>query len=80
MDYSSERSKTPKTGEFLLPKSKAQTLLQITENITEMLPNTFPSTDQVFSFLTMHRTSDIADALQRLGHRISYSGTLAVED
>ena len=59
----------------MLPKSKAQKVLQITQNITALLPNTLPSKDQVLLSLTMHRktgSSDVVDTLHRLGHGISY--------
>ena len=65
----------------MLPKSKARKVLQITQNITARLPNTFPSKDQVLLSLTMHRktgSGDAVDTLHRLGQGISYSGTLFV--
>ena len=67
----------------MLPKSKARKVLQITQNITALLPNTLPSKDQVLLSLTMHKktgSSDVVDTLHRLGHGISYSETLLVED
>ena len=67
----------------MLPKSKARKVLQITQNITALLPNTLPSKDQVLLSLTMHKktgSSDVVDTLHRLGHGISYSETLFVED
>ena len=54
----------------MLPKSKAQKVLQITQNIRALLPNTLPSKDQVLLSLTMRRktgSSDVVDTLHRLG-------------
>ena len=59
----------------MLSKSKAQTVLQITQNITALLPDNLPSKDQVLSSLAMHReigSSDLVDTL----HGRSYSETL----
>ena len=67
----------------MLPKSKAQKVLQTTRNITALLPNALPSKDEVLLSLTMHRkteSSDVVDTLHCLGHGISYSETLFVED
>ena len=67
----------------MLPKSKAQKVLQITQNITALLPNTLTSKDQVFLSLTMHRktgSSDVVDTLHRFRHGILYFETLLVED
>ena len=67
----------------MLPKSKAQKVLQITQNIRALLPNTLPSKDQVLLSLTMHRktgSSDVVDTLHCLGYGISYSETLFVKD
>ena len=67
----------------MLPKSKAQKVLQITRNITALLPNALPLKDQVLLSLTMHRktgSSDVLDTLHRLRHGISYSETLFVQD
>ena len=77
------RGQIANNGRVMLPKSKAQKVLQITQNITALLPNTLPSKDQVLLSLTMHRktgSSDVVDTLHRLGHGISYSETLLVED
>ena len=77
------RGQIANNGRVMLPKSKAQKLLQITQNITALLPNTLPSKDQVLLSLAMHRktgSSDVVDTLHRLGHGISYSETLLVED
>ena len=57
-------------GRVMLPKSKAQKMLQITRNMTALLPNTLSSRDQVFLSLTMHRkiaSSDVVGTLHRLG-------------
>ena len=78
----SYRGQIANNGRVMLPKSKAQKVIQITQNITALLPNILPSKDQVFLSLTMHRktgSSDAVDTLHRLGHGISYSGTF-VED
>ena len=67
----------------MLPKSKAQKVLKITQNITALLPNTLPSKDQVLLSLTMQRktgSSDVVDTLHHLGHGISYSETLCIEN
>ena len=82
MDCSSGRSNSANNGRVKLPKSKAQKILQITQNITAPLPNTSPSKYQVLSSLTMHRktgSSDVVDTLHCLGHGISHSETF-VED
>ena len=83
MDCSSGRSNSANNGRVKLPKSKAQKILQITQNITALLPNTSPSKYQVLLSLTMHRktgSSDAVDTLHCLRHGISYSETLFVED
>ena len=70
-------------GRVMLPKSKAQKMLQITRNMTALLPNTLSSKDQVLLSLTMHRkvgSSDVVGTLHRLGHGIVYSEALFVED
>ena len=41
------RGQIANNGRVMLPKSKAQKVLQITQNITALLPNTLPSKDQV---------------------------------
>ena len=67
----------------MLSKSKAQKMLQITRNMTTLLPNILSSRDQVFLSLTMHRkiaSSDVLGTLHRLGHGILYSEALFVED
>ena len=40
------RGQIANNGKVMLPKSKAQTVLQITQNIIALLPNTLPSKDQ----------------------------------
>ena len=70
-------------GRVMLPKSKAQKMLQITRNMTALLPNTLSSKDQVLLSLAMHRkvgSSDVVGTLHRLGHGIVYSEALFVED
>ena len=70
-------------GRVKLPKSKAQKVLQIVQNIESLLPNSSPSLYQVLLSLTMHRntgSSGVVDTLHRLGHGISYSETLSIED
>ena len=77
------RGQIANNGRVMLPKSKAQKVLQITQNITALLPNTLPSKDQVLLSLTMHRktgSSDVVDTLHCLWHGISHSETLFVED
>ena len=67
----------------MLPKSKAQKVLQIKQNITALLLNALPSKDQVLLSLTMHRklgSSDVVDTLHPLGHEILYFETFFVED
>ena len=65
----------------MLPKSKAQKVSQITQNITSLLPNALPSLDQIILSLPMHRktgSSDVIDTLPCLGHGISYSEQIAI--
>ena len=67
----------------MLPKSKAQKVLQATQSITSLLPNTLQLKYQVLLSLTMHRkieSRDVRDTLHRLGHGISISETLFVEE
>ena len=67
----------------MLPKSKAQKVLQATQSITSLLPNTLQLKYQVLLSLTMHRkieSRDVGDTLHRLGHGISISETLFVEE
>ena len=84
MDCSSGRSNSTNNGRVKLPKSKAQKILQITQNITALLPNTSPSKYQVLLSLTMHRrqtgSSDAVDTLHCLRHGILYTETLFVKD
>ena len=77
------RAQIANNGRIMIPKSKTQNELQITQNITALLPNTLLSKDQVILSLTMHRetgSSDVVNTLHRLEHGISYSETLLVED
>ena len=67
----------------MLPRSKALEVLQITQNIIALLPNTFPSKDQVILLLPMYRktgSSVFVDTLHHLGHKISYSETFAADN
>ena len=43
------------TGLVMLPKWKAEKVLQVCQNIESLLPNTKPSLDQVLLSLTIHR-------------------------
>ena len=58
-------------------------MLWITQNVNELLPNTFSSNDQVLLSFIMHRktgSSDVVDTLHRLRHGLLYSETLFVKD
>ena len=55
------RDQISNNGRVMLHKSKAQKVLQITQNITALLPNTLPSKDQVLLSLTMHRKTGSRD-------------------
>ena len=71
------------TGLVKLPKSKAEKVLPVCQNIESLLPNTKPSLDQALLSLTMHRktgSSDVIDTLHKLGYGISYTETLFIED
>ena len=71
------------TGLVKLPKSKAEKVLPVCQNIESLLPNTKPSLDQALLSLTMHRktgSSDVIDTLYKLGYGISYTVTLFIED
>ena len=68
------RGQIANNGRVMLPKSKEQKVLKITQNVAALLPNTLLSKDQVLSSLTMHRktgSSHVVDFLHRLGHGIS---------
>ena len=77
------RSQIANNRRVMLPKSKAQKVLQATQSITSLLPNTLRLKYQVLLSLTMHRkieSRDVRDTLHRLGHGISISETLFVEE
>ena len=77
------RSQITNNRRVMLARSKAQKVLQVTQNITALLPNTFPLKYQVLSSLTMYikiGPSDVADTLHHLRHLILYSDILFVKD
>ena len=58
-------------------------MLWITQNVNELLPNTFPSNDQVLLSFIMHRktgSSNVVDTLHRLGHGLLYSETFVKDN
>ena len=76
-------SQIANNGKVVLPRSKALEVLQITQNIIALLPNTFPSKDQVILLLPMYRktgSSVFVDTLHHLGHKILYSETFAADN
>ena len=76
------RCQIANNGKVMSPKSKLQKVLEITQNITALLANTFPAKDQVILSLTMHRkagSSDVVGTLHCLGHGKSYSETFVEE-
>ena len=71
------------TGLLKLPKSKAEKVLQVCQNIESLLPNIKPSLDQALLSLTMHRKTgsrDVIYTLHKLGYGIFYTETLFIED
>ena len=71
------------TGLLKLPKSKAEKVFQVCQNIASLLPNIKPSLDQALLSLTMHRKTgsrDVIDTLHKLGYGIFYTETLFIED
>ena len=65
-----------------LPKSKAEKVIQICQNIEFLIPKTKPSLHQVFLSLTMHRktsSSEVIQAFHKLGYRISYTEPLFIK-
>ncbi len=70
-------------GLVSLPKSKASKIMQLAQNIECLLPNAKPSLDQALLSLTMHRktgSSAVVNTLHHLGHGISYTETIFIED
>ena len=47
------------TGLVKLPKSKAEKVLQLYQDIESLLPNTKPSLDQALLSLIMHRKTEV---------------------
>ena len=71
------------TGLLKLPKSKAEKVFQVCQNIASLLPNIKPLLDQALLSLTMHRKTgsrDVIDTLHKLGYGIFYTETLFIED
>ena len=65
-----------------LPKSKAEKVIQICQNIEFSLPKTKPSLHQVLLSVTMHRKtsfSEVIQAFHKLGYRISYIKPLFIK-
>ena len=70
-------------GLVSLSKSKASKIMQLVQNIESLMPNAKPSLDQALLSLTMHRktgSSAVVNTLHHLGHGISYSKTVFIED
>ena len=66
-----------------LSKSKALKVLQISQNIESLMPNSPPSLDQLLLSLTLHRktgSSDVINTLNRLGYGVPYTEVCFVED
>ena len=70
------RGQITNDGKVVLHKSKAQKVLQITQNITALLPSTLPSKENG----QKTRSSDVVDTLNRLEYGTSSCETLFVED
>ena len=70
-------------GLVSLPKSKACKIIHIAQSIESLMPNAKPSLDQALLSLTMHRktgSSGVVNTLHHLGHGISYTETMFIED
>ena len=70
-------------GLVSLSKSKASKIMQLAQNIESLMPNAKPSLDQALLSLTMHRktgSSAVVNTLHHLGHGISYTETVFIED
>ena len=69
-------------GLVKLSKSKELKVLQISQNIESLMPNSPPSLDQLLS-LTLHRktgSSDAINTLNRLGYGVPYTEVCFVEN
>ena len=70
-------------GKVKLSESRATKVCKIAQDIQALLPHSQPSLDQVLVSLTMHRktgSQDVVDTLYGLGHGISYTETMFIED
>ena len=70
-------------GKVKLSESRATKVCKVAQDIQAFLPHSQPSLDQVLVSLTMHRktgSQDVVDTLYGLGHGISYTETMFIED
>ena len=77
------RGQIGKNGRVELPKTKAEKVSQLAQNVISLMPYASPSMDQILLSLTMHRktgSSTVIDTLHSLGHGISYTETSFIED